>query len=831
MSEALDNNSWWTRQPGYVRDGIIVALLLALALGFYSPIVFGDQALYPSDSVNWRSSVEAMIEYEEETGELALWSPNVFAGMPGYLGRFNPEVPQFDTLMNGFRQIAWPASHLFLMLLGTYILVTYLTRNRFAALVSAVAYGMTTYMPIIVAAGHNTKFVALAYAPLVVLAFVYTLRNPTLLGGLFFAAAMALELRAKHPQITYYILFLIGVWWVVEVVGAYRREEWKPIGRATGWLAMGSVLALLMVAQPYLSIMEYQDYSVRGASTAAAEGEGGGGGGMGWERAMMWSQGPGELVTWLIADAYGGGEQTYWGPKSFTSGPHYIGGVIIFLALLALWRVRTNAVRALGIGGLLMTVFALGKYASWINRPMFEYFPYFDAFRAPETWLSVVALVLAVLGGYGLSYCVGGGPSDDSFDERTRSIFTTGGSVLAVVALLWLSGDAIFSFEKPNEVVQYRQAIADQNQMSPSNPQVQQAAQKYLRQAKQERADMFSSDAFRTFLTVLLGLGLLGLYRYEKIPGWAAALGVLVIVTVDLWGVDRRYLGEEQMTRESDLEQQIAEYGFDTFIKERVDEAGGSGHFRVLPLAMNPMNWAQSSYHYESIGGYHGAKLQIYQDYIDHILFAQGRQQPNENAIDLLSTRYIIARQPLEGTEVVYRDEQTGLVVVENPDALPRALFVGQTEVIEDPEQTWQRLRNPSFDPRETAILSEPVDFETTSIDSASTAEVTLHEFTPRQITWQVRTDAPRLMVASEIYYPAGWNAYVDGEQVPIHRANFLLRAVPVPEGEHTVTMRFEPTSYQAGVWISRISTLFVYGGVVLILGMGWYRRREQIFE
>lgn len=821
-------DSWWTRRPAYVRDLISLTLLLILAAAYYAPALFGDQALYPSDTLNWRGTAEAMLEYREATGEEALWAPNVFGGMPGYLISLQIEVPQLDVIMGGLRKIAWPASHLFLLLAGMYWLVFYLTRNRLAGLLSACAFGLTTYVPLIVSVGHNSKFIALAYAPYVLLAFVYTLRNPSLLGGLLFAATLALELRARHPQITYYILFLIGIWWLVELVSSARRSEWEPIGKATGWLALGSVLAFLMIAHPYLSIMEYKDYSVRGAETAAAVETGSQeGGGMGWENAMRWSQGPGEMMTFLIAHAYGGG-QVYWGPKPFTAGPHYLGGLVIFLALLALWRIRKNTVWAMGIGALLMSLFAMGRHVPWINRPMFEYFPYFDAFRAPETWLIAVALALTVLAGYGLIYVLGGKVTEDSPEERTRSMLVVGGGMLALVAVLWLGGDALLSFEKEGEAQRYVQAIAQQNQVSPNNPQVQAAAQRALQQAREQRQEQFAGDALRTFLVLLLSLAALALYRYEKIPGWTAALAVLLILVVDLWGVDRRYLGDDQFKRETTLEQNVAEYDFDKFIKEQVEKAGGPGHFRTLPLAMNPMNWAQSSYHYESVGGYHGAKLQIFQDYIDHILFPQNPQQPNENALDLLNTRYIIAQQQLPGTEVVYQGEQTGLLVLENTDALPRAFFVGQTEVIASAQQTWQRLRSSSFNPRQTAILSEPIDFNTTPIDSASTAQVTLEEFTPREIRWQVQTDAPRLMVASEIYYPAGWNAYVDGQQVPIYRVDYLLRGVPVPEGKHTVTMRFEPPTYQASVWITGVSTALVYGGVLLLLGMGWYRRRER---
>lgn len=830
MTSSTDSSirSFWDRQSWYAKDGFCVLVLLVLALAYFGPVVFGDQGLYGSDSVNWRSSAEAMIEYREATGEEPLWSPNVFGGMPGYLGSYRIQVPQLDDLANLFRDVAWPASHLFVLLLGMYVLVFYLTGNRWSGLLSAIGMGFTTFLMVSIAAGHGTKFVALAYAPYMLLAFAYVLRNPGILGGLFLALTFSLNLRANHPQITYDVLFLMLIWFLVELVGNVRRGTWKKMLAPAGYMAVGAVLGLLMVAQPYLSIYEYKDYSTRGGETVATgEGTRTGSSGLQWEYATRWSHGPGEMVTFLIADAYGGGEQTYWGPKPFTAGPHYLGGLVILLALLALWRIRTNPVRAMGIGAAVMSLFAMGRHVPWLNRPMFEYFPYFNAFRTPEIWLAAVAIALCVLAGYGLAYTAGD-VGEDEPERRTDSLIKVGGGLLALVFVLWLAGDALFAFEGPNERRQLQQQVASQNNVSPNNPQVAQAVQKYLANVRSERQEAFSQDAFRTVLVLVLGLGLLWLYRRERIPFWTAALGVVVIAAVDLWGVDRRYLGPDQFQEGSDLEQQIPTYSWDRFIEKQVEQAGGPGHFRTLPLALNPMTYAPASYHYESTGGYHGAKLQIYQDYVDHILFAQGRNQPNENALDLMSTRYVVARQQLPGTEVAYRDDQQGILVLENEDYLPRAFFVGETEVISSPQETWDRIRSPEFDPRSTAILSEEIDFETTPIDSTSDVDVELESFSPREIAWNVETDAPRLMVASEVYYPAGWHAYVDGEEVPIHRADYLLRAVPVPEGEHTVRMRFEPASYVWGVRIAGASTVLVYGGILALLGLRVYRRREE---
>ena len=235
---------------------------------------------------------------------------------------------------------------------------------------------------------------------------------------------------------------------------------------------------------------------------------------------------------------------------------------------------------------------------------------------------------------------------------------------------------------------------------------------------------------------------------------------------------------------------------------------------------------ARPSYHYESLGGYSGVKLRLYQDYLEQLLADPFTGQLSENSLDLLNTRYIVSRAPLPGAEVVYQSE-TGLVVLENPDAVPRAFFVGETEVIASAEETWLRLRDPEFNPRRTAILPEPLDAEITPLDSSSTAMATLERYGPREIAWAVETDAPRLLVVSEIYYPAGWIAYIDGEPAPIYRADYLLRAVPVPAGAREVVMRFEPDSYRYGRPLSVISTLLVYGGILALLGLAWYRHRD----
>lgn len=802
--------SWWDGLPARKQHLICLLALLILTIGFYAPILFSGKSLVGGDTVRWRSMAEYALRYQEEAGRPALWAPNAFGGMPAYMISYPHQVPQLDDIPAFLRETMWPASHFIFLLLGAYLLVVFITGNRIGGVLAASAYGLTTYLQVILIAGHNSKFISLCFAPWLVLAFAYVLRRPKLLSALLFAVALGVNLRGGHVQITYYISFLMGIWWVVELVGALRRKQAKPFVPATGWLALGSVLGLLLVAQPYLANFEYKRYTIRGAVEAGAAG-------LDWTYAMGWSQGIGELVTLIAADAFGGASPTYWGPKPFTEGPHYIGAIVILLAVIAVWRHRTNFVTALAVGSVLMVLFSLGEHLPFLNRLMYEHFPLFNAFRVPETWLSAVAFAWAVLAGIGLH---------QAQKIEPKPLYGALGVVGALLLFLMLFSGTLFEFDRPNEAEQLTEQVLAQNEgMSAGDPRVQSFVRQTVADLRVQRSETFGDEILRALIFLTLAGILLILNQKGKIPSWVMQSAIVLLVVVDLWGVGRRYLNEERLVDSADVEDLIATYDFDRFILERQAEAGGPGHFRVLSLESgSPFTNARPSFHYESIGGYHGAKLRLIQDYIDEMFINPQTGLPDDNALDLLGARYVVARGRLPGTQVVYQGEQTGIFVLENSDAAARAYFVGEARMVDLGEQIAE-IRDEEFDPRRTALVSEPV--ETSPIDASSTAEVDLKGFSPREITWSVSTDAPRLMVANEIYYPAGWEALIDGEEVPIHRVNYLLRGVEVPEGEHEVEMRFNPASHRLGVWISAIATFLVYGLAAGIIGHGSYRRRQ----
>ncbi|HEX8386362.1 MAG TPA: hypothetical protein VF576_09265 [Rubricoccaceae bacterium] len=821
--------SAWDRLPEWAQHAVCVGFLLVVALGFFAPTTFGGKAFAGGDTVQWRATAQATMAYEAETGDAALWAPNVFGGMPAYLVSYPARVPGADTLVSALRGLGlWPVAHFFVLLVGTYLLVVYLTRTKLPGVVAAVGYGLSTYLPIILTAGHNTKYVALAYAPWLLLAFAAVIRREpgtkrmkSALLTLLFAIAAATSLRAGHVQITYYVVVVAAVWWIAEGVSAFRHQTLRTFAFSTGLLVAGAALALALVAQPYLAQWEFKPFTTRGA---------GEGGGLAWDYAMEWSQGWGELLTLLIPNAYGGGGQLYWGPKVFTAGPHYVGPVVLLLALIGAAGVARRSVVAFGAAAVLMTGFALGEHFEVLNRPAFAALPLFSTFRVPETWLAAVALMLALLAGWGAYYLQRREATPEAEARKRRVAGWSAAALAVLVGGLWLTGGGGLAFEKPGEAEQVAQAVAQQAAQAglpPTDPQVAQAADQYLREARVDRQEAFSADAGRTFIFLVLAAGLGALLLARRAPGYVALAGLALLATVDLWGVGRRFVSDESpaLQRRRDVvdvlrSQQTAT---DQFLAERAAETG-PGQFRVLP--QNPLSTAGPSYYAESVGGYNGVRLAVFEDYLTSLLPDEATGY-NRNALRLLGVRYVVAPGLVPGLTPVFQDPQTGQVVLEDTLAT-RAWFVDSVAAVADPDRIKATLRSPGFDLRRTALIASEVPGVSAAAlsgpRSARTA-VRLDRFTPDEIVWRVRTDRPRLFVASEVYYPAGWTAKVDETAVPIVQTDALLRGVPVPAGEHLVSMRFRPAAHRTSLIVSWVAFVLAYGGALALGGLLWYRR------
>jgi hypothetical protein len=632
-----------------------------------------------------------------------------------------------------------------------------------------------------------------------------------------FALAMTLQLRANHPQITYYFLYLLGFWWIYDSWLAYKKEDIKNWLERTGIAFGAGVLAIICSIDIYWRLYEYSQYSMRGGSSLGSSQSGG----LSLDYAFSWSQGVGELLTLIIPGIYGGSSgEAYWGPKSFTSGPHYLGAIAFVLALIGLFRYR-NKIKYVFFGvGTLTLLFSLGNNFLLLNEFAFNYIPLFDKFRVPETWLIATVFCYSVLAVYGIEALF-----DIAQDKKAslKKLYLPLGIALALGILFSLGSDTLLSFDKPGEMDQYAQQVAQQNNVSPDNPQVRQQVENFINtRVKPERREMASSDSIRYLVIVLLAGALIWLLTRKKISKGYFLIGLLLLTAYDMLSIGNRYVSEDQMvSKRLEAEQLIHQQQteVDRFIMKNIESEEGYP-YRVFPLADNAFNNAIPSYLYPSIGGYTGAKLGHYQDLIDYLLM-DGNRGFNDPILDMLNVKYVTIQQSLTLSGYTEVQSHDGKRVYRNDDVLPKAFFVDSVITVSTPQQAAERMQPQSnFNPASTAIVETN---DTIAATPDTTAEVSIKTYNSKTIELETSSSEDGFLVLSEIYYPAGWKATVDGETTKIYKTNFVLRGVQVPAGEHTIRMTFEPAS---SIWGNRIAwaghlILWISGGIVLI---GVYR-------
>lgn len=785
---------------------LALAVLFVLPVILYSSIFIGGKQSIASDILQWRAGAESVIEYQEaHEGEHPLWAPNMFSGMPSYVIHAPQSVPNFDTFVRAVSGNTFPLPYYWILLGGVYCLFILQGIRPLASVIGAILISFTTYIPIIIEAGHYTKFIAYAYIPWVLVGYWLISRSDKkLLAFFIFTLALTLELRANHPQVFYYFIYLLGFWWMYDTVQAWRKEEIKAWLVRTAYIAGAGILAVISSLEAYWRLYEYSHYSTRGGSTLDV----GSGSGLGLDYAFSWSQGVGELLTLIIPGIFGGASgEAYWGPKPFTSGPHYLGAVALILALFGLFYYRKKIKYLfLGIGTLTM-LFSLGENFGLLNEFMFNNVPLFNKFRTPEMWLIVTVFCYSVLAVFGIHSLF------ELAKEKKKSLqplYIPLGAALGLGLIFALGSNALLSLEKPGERQQYAQQVAQQNNVAVSNPQVQQAVSNFINtRLKPERKEIAKTDSIRFFIIVLLASALILLFYKQKISKGYFLAALVLLTAYDMLSIGNRYINEDRLVADRISAEQYIEQQkrpLDEFIMEHI-QSGEGYPYRVFPLLDNPFNNAIPAYFYPSVGGYTGAKLAHYQDMIDRLLMA-GPQGINMPILDMLNVKYITAGQqlPFPNLEQVYANQNR--YVYENTNVLPKAFFVDSVVTAGSPLEAVQQMEpGTAFNPARVAIV-ETGDNLTASADTAASVEITSYD--ARNISLQTSASGEGFLVLSEIYYPAGWRAFIDGESATIYKTNFVLRGLQVPAGEHTIQLSFEPVS---SVWGARLA----WGGHILL--------------
>lgn len=775
---------------------ILISLLFIIVASLHFKVAFQHYVPVASDTIQWRSSAEQLKEYNSTHSDQALWNPAIFGGMPSYLTSFASKYPYINQLQRISNKVMnWRVFLLFMMGLGVYILMLHLEFEPLPAFISAVAFALSIHFIGLIEIGHNSKFKAIVYIPWIFWAVHYLWKSRSVLALGLTSLFIIGQMRENHPQITYYTFIMLGIFWIFKLVEAIRQKELPKFSIFTGFLLLAGIVSIMAIAQPYLSTMEYGEYTIRGGAS-----------GLSTSYATSWSFHPAEILAFLNADLFGGVSPLYWGWMPFTQTNNYMGVIIILLAIFAIFSSKNDLVKFFMTVSIVSLLLSFGKHFAPLSNLMLSYFPFYNKFRVPAMILILLQFSTVVMAGFGLKELLRMAKNNPEklikFNKKLIII------AIALFALTIFAGGIFqqYGLEKAGDAARYN---------------VQQ-----IQQLKALRLSALQKGAVHSFVFVALALVSVLLLGKKKIRPTAFMLIIAVLVTLDLGIIHKRFM--QNITHENAIKKNYVKTDADKYL------LADSELFRIYPLAseFGKNRWG---YYHQTLGGYHGAKLQRYQEIIEHCMNAelQDRIPINWNIINMLNAKYVIFNQnlPLPNLEFAHYDRKEKLTIYKNKEYLPRAWFVQKLEYLTDKKAIWNRLNQISFNPANTAIVEK----EIAGISIPTKTNVEVNDFGLHNLNMTVQTDSTAFLVISEVYYPAGWNAYIDGEESEIFATNYILRGIKVPAGEHQVELRFEPKSYLLSIRLSLIglilASLLVIGGLVTYYFKNYRGKIEYVIK
>ena len=778
-----------------VKPHIIIIILFALiSFAYFSPLIEG-KSIDGHDIKTWIGMSKEISDFRDSSGTEALWTNSMFSGMPAYQisVKYSSNLVRYidKVITLGFPR---PANILFLYLLGFYLLLLSLKVDYRIAAVGAIAYAFSSYFFIIIQAGHMTKAHAIAYLPMVVASVIYTYRGKLLLGGVLTALTVALELYSNHLQITYYLIFILIFIGLYQLFHDYNTKNLPSFFKRSAVLILAALLATGTCFTRLKTTMDYGKDSTRGKSELTNNIENKTKG-LDKDYATQWSYGIAETMTLLIPNFHGGASQgelstdsetynalkrspnakkiiknlpLYWGDQPIVSGPTYAGAIVIFLFLLSLFLLKGRFKYWILTLTILSIFLAWGKNFMPLTELFLDFFPGYNKFRAVSMILIVAEFTLPLLAFLAFNNFIF---SDANKLSKIKSLknafFVTGGITL----LFSLAPNMFFDFVGVNDSV-----LA-------SNGWPVEALQS-------DRASMLSSDAWRSFFFVSLAFLSLFLFIKNKVSSNNIILVFAVLLLLDMWTINKRYLNDSHFIRSSKIKTPYKATQADNYILSDNDP-----NFRVFNQSVSTFNDASTSYFHKSIGGYHGAKLKRYQELIDsHI------SKGNMQVLNMLNTKYFIL--------------QTGKVNI-NPNVLGNAWFIKDVKIVENADDEILALND--FDASSIAVIDKRFQSFLIEFSEDSSSNIKLDEYQPNYLRYSSVSTKNQIAVFSEVYYDKGWNSYIDGELVSHFRANYILRAMNIPKGNHTIEFRFEPEIFKIGERISLASSILLIISLIFV--------------
>ena len=794
---------------------LCIVAFAVITLVYFSPIMQGKR-LKQQDIEMYRGMSKEIADFKEATGEQSLWTNSMFGGMPAW----NISVSQNSNLVSYVNKglalgFPHPIGAVFISMLGFFILLLVLDCSVWISFIGALAYGFTSYLFIVIGAGHNSKAMAMAYMAPVIAGILLTYRGKYLWGAVLTAIALALEIRAGHLQITYYLLLIVVCIIIAELIETIKEKKYQHFLKASGILVGVAIIAILTSSTTLYANYEFGKETLRGApvlkSNVANQTKG-----LDRDYVTQWSYGIGETWSLMIPNAKGGASGyipekssaldklakidqqllpyypngAYWGDQPFTSGPVYVGAIVCFLFVLGLFIVKGKYKWVLLAATILSILLSWGKNFMGFTDFFLDYIPGYNKFRSVSMTLVIAEVCMPLLGLLALAELF---KNPDELKQKRKYVYISLGITAGLCLLFYALPQTFLSFTSNADSTYMTNFLSDVKKQTGYSID----RQSFTNSLIQARVAIFRHDAIRSFLYIYVAAILILLSVSGKMNKKYMFAGLALLVAIDMFTIDKRYLNNNNFIAKSKADKPFVMSDVDKLILQDKDL-----DYRVVNLTVSTFNDASTSYFHKSIGGYHGAKLRRYQDIIDRYLSKQNASY--WKVLDMLNTKYIIY------------PKNNQMTVELNPDAFGNAWIVGDIKWVATPNEEIDAIANTNV--KEVAIVNN--EFRDLIGDfKASPAEgiVKLVDYQPNKLKYSFDSSKDELVVFSEIWTKKGWTMWIDGVESPLFRSDYILRSAIVPAGQHEIVMRYEPSIWRIGNAIQLITSLLILLGLVAV--------------
>ena len=840
--------------------GVALVLFILITVFYFAPVILGSKQIGQSDVINFKGMSKEIVDYRNQYHEEPLWTNRMFGGMPAfqistlYPNNYIPSVAKIFTF-----GLPHPTYAIALAMLCFYFLLLVLRVDPWIAIFGGLTYGLSSFIYIVIDAGHNPQAVAIAYMPAVFAGFVILLRNKNfLIGTAVTALALSLELNANHLQMTYYLFIILVFYVLAEFVMAIKEKKLVDFFKASAIILVVSGLSIGANLGNLRCTADYGKYTTRGTSDLTMDEFGHSNkedktSGLDRSYATAWCYRIDESFTLLIPNYKGGSSSegvgnhpdavnaiqddqfkeqianspAYFGDQQFTSGPVYLGSIVVFLFVLALFFVEGPLKWGLLGATILSLMLSWGYHLNGFTNFFLDHVPGYNKFRSVSFTLVMAGLTVPLLGALVVNELM---KSPDIFKsnfwitkiDKLKMFYVAFALTGGFCFIVYISPGAFNEYFNAKELDAFTEALKD--------PKQQEGVQLYMESIEAARKSIVKEDALRSFLFITLAGAGLFLYSRKIISKYIVVGSLAVLVTIDMVMVDRRYLGKESFVKKvKENANPFEDRGRPGVADEKILE-DKSLDYRVFNLTTRPDQDAATSYFHNSLGGYHGAKLKRYQELIDfHIgkTFQDFNSELHRNPTDSSINVFMAHQGVVNMMNTKYFIYNPAAPPIPNPYALGNAWFVSDYKMVLNADS--EILTLGKINTATTAVIDQKFkEFVPSALKRDPSSTITLTSYKPNDLIYQSKSNADQLAVFSEIYYPSGWNAYVDGKESKYFGANYVLRAMMVPAGEHKIEFKFEPSYYYGSEKISLICSLLVILGSLGIFGYSLKRASEN---